>query len=109
MELDTLAMQRRQVEEEISILEEKRASGLLSLSFNEEQAKRRVDQLERQCIELEKKAKNVREATAAANSEHVLVLHALEDAKRQQVEIERSIERRKKAVEEVRLIACIYI
>ncbi len=103
MELDALSLQRRQAEEEITALEEKRSSGLMSLSYSEEQAKRRGEQLDRQCAELEKKAKSMREAAVAANSEHVLVLHAVEDLKRQQSELERAAERRKKAIEEVRM------
>jgi chromosome segregation ATPase len=100
VEIESLKSNKRQLEHDLTRLQDMAMSEKRQREQYEIEMKRRADVLERSVGESERKARVVKESVLTLENEHKMLQHSVEELRRQKNDLERSAEMRRRTSEE---------
>lgn len=100
LEVEQLTGRRRQAEEDLALVTDKLSEEQSKFAIEESEAKRRLEFFERQFADMEKRNRLVKEKVAGLSEEQILLQHSVDELRRQEADIRRAAELRRKSSDE---------
>jgi chromosome segregation ATPase len=100
LEIEQLTNKRREIEAELARISEVLTSEASRYDVEEVEAKRKLETLDRQINEAERRARAAKEKMGALEGEQVLLQHGVEELRRQQGDLERAADTRRRTTED---------